>query len=163
MTMDTNESFPKAENLKFPKYPKLASTDEANLLWDEYKYRHDLIWRHLIRSTLALVVLVTVPYSTAFNFTFWLVVLAWLAALGYWLMTLVVVEAELRLYIKVKSLHRQRQTHYFGLHEEPIQIAESLQWGQIFLIDSFSRRVGVFLLLLLVATLIVGPIVLLGI
>ena len=60
--MDTHKGSRSQKNEKYPKYPKLDDTDEANLLWDEYKYRHDLIWRHLIRSTLALVALVTVRY-----------------------------------------------------------------------------------------------------
>ena len=38
-------------------------TVEANLVWDEYKHRHDLIWRHLIRSTVAVIALITVSYS----------------------------------------------------------------------------------------------------
>ena len=79
--MDTHHSSPSQENLK---NPELKDAGEGSMLWDEYKYRHDLIWRHLIRSTLALVALVTVRYSTAFKPTVWLIIIAWMVALGYW-------------------------------------------------------------------------------
>jgi hypothetical protein len=156
-TVDTHQSSPSQKNLK---HPKLQDTEEGNLIWDEYKYRHDLIWRHLIRSTLALVALVTVRYSTAFKPTIWLVIVAWVVALGYWVVTLLAVEPELRLLIKIKYLHRERQTLYFGLHGETVQ-KNVTKWGKVFLVDAFSCRVGTYLLLLLVATLLVGLVALL--
>ena len=149
--MDTHQSSPSQENLKDT---KLKDAGEGSMLWDEYKYRHDLIWRHLIRSTLALVVLVTVRYSTAFKLTVWLGTFAWVVALGYWLVTLLAVEPELRLYLQIKNLHRARQTHYFGLRFGPHK--KATKWGKVFLIDPFSRRVGIYLLLLLIAILLVG-------
>ena len=145
------------------------------MLWDEYKYRHDLIWRHLIRSTLALVALVTVGYSTAFKPTVGLVIVAWVAALGYWLVTLIAVEPELRLFKQIKNLHRKRQADCFdlpneatkpwvvalrdwvvGLRKKTKQTNDTMTWGKVFLVDSFSCRVGTFLSLLLVAMLLVG-------
>jgi hypothetical protein len=145
--MDTDQSSPSQENLE---YPKLKDAAEASILWDEYKYRHDLIWRHLIRSTLALVALVTVRYSTAFKLTVWLGIIAWVVAFGYWLVTLLADEPELRLYLQIKNLHRERQTLYFGLHKQ------ATKWGKVFLVDPFSRRVGIYLLLLLIAIFLVG-------
>jgi hypothetical protein len=149
--MDTDQSSPSQENLE---YPKLKDAAEASILWDEYKYRHDLIWRHLIRSTLALVALVTVRYSTAFKLTVWLGIIAWVVAFGYWLVTLLAVEPELRLYLQIKNLHRERQTYCFGLHEGLHK--QATKWGKVFLVDPFSRRVGIYLLLLLIAILLVG-------
>ena len=32
-------------------------------LWEEYKYRHDLIWRLIFRLTFAVVILAVVPYG----------------------------------------------------------------------------------------------------
>jgi hypothetical protein len=154
--MDTHQSSSSQENLEYPKYPKLKDAGEGNLLWDEYKYRHDLIWRHLIRSTLALVVLVTVRYSTAFKLTVWLGIVAWVVAFGYWLVTILAVEPELQLYLKIKNLHRKRQNHYFDLHLETTPTNDKMKWGKVFLVDHFSCRVGIYLLLLLVATLLVG-------
>ena len=173
--MDTDQSSPSQENLE---YPKLEDAAEGSTLWDEYKYRHDLIWRHLIRSTLALVVLVTVRYSTAFKPTVWLVIVAWVVALGYWGVTLFAVEPELQLLKKIKNLHRERQTHFFGLHgktkqawvvrvathfglREKTKQTNDTKWGEVFLVDAFSCRVGTYLFLLLVATLLVGLVALL--
>jgi hypothetical protein len=173
--MDTHQSSPSQENLE---YPKLKDADEGSMLWDEYKYRHDLIWRHLIRSTLALVALVTVRYSTAFKPTVWLVIVAWVVALGYWVVTLFAVEPELRLFKKIKDLHRERQTRYFGFHgktkqawvvwvathfglREKTKQTNDTKWGKVFLVDAFSCRVGTYLFLLLVATLLVGLVALL--
>lgn len=159
--MDTAKSSTSEENVNYPKYPKLEDTDEANLLWDEYKYRHDLIWRHLIRSTLALVALVTVRYSTAFSPTVSLVIFAWVVALGYWGVTLIAIEPELRLLNKIRNLHRERQKHCFGLIHKITTLNDEMKWGDIFFIDPFSGRVGVYLLLLLAATLLALPVALL--
>jgi hypothetical protein len=149
------------DNQEWSEYPKLEDANEANVLWDEYKYRHDLIWRHLIRSTLALVTLVTVGYSTVFKSTCWLVVFAWVVALGYWFVALFAIEAELRLYIKIKRLHRERQNHYFELDLQVPQGKDKINWGAIFLVDPFSKRVGVYLFLLFIATVLAGMVALL--
>ena len=152
--MDTAKSSTSEENLNFPKYPKLKDADEANLVWDEYKYRHDLIWQHLIRSTLALVALLTVPYSKALNLNDSLIRFAGVVALGYWVVTVIAIEPELRLLKKIKNLHRERQKHYFDLDNDIKWINEKMWWGKIFFVDHFAGRVGVYLLLLLLATLL---------
>ena len=157
--MDTHKGSRSQKNEKHPKYPKLDDADEANLLWDEYKYRHDLIWRHLIRSTLALVALVTVRYSTAFTPTVSLVIFAWVVALGYWGVTLIAIEPELRLLAKIRNLHRERQKHYFELDNEIRQINDT-EWGKIFFVDHFAGRVGVYMLLLLAAIVLALPVAL---
>jgi hypothetical protein len=150
--MDAYQNSPSQEKLG---HPQLEGADEGNLLWDEYTYRHDLIWRHLIRSTLVLVALVTVTYSKAFNLTIWVVGIAWIVAVGYWLITLLAIEPELQLYIKIKNLHRERQNHYFDLQLKKTLINDKLKWGKVFFVDDFSRRVAFFLLLLLVVMLFV--------
>jgi hypothetical protein len=119
-----------------------------------------LIWQHLIRSTLALVALVTVRYSTAFHPTVSLVIFAWMVALGYWAITLIAIESELRLLKKIKNLHRERQEHYFNIENEIEQINDK-PWGKIFFVDHFAGRVGVYLLLLFAATVLALPVALL--
>jgi hypothetical protein len=37
--------------------------DRANLLWDEYKYRHEHCWKVVIQITTALVILSVIPYT----------------------------------------------------------------------------------------------------
>lgn len=158
--METNQKPSSGIEQDFPGSPHLAEASEANLLWDEYKYRHDLVWRHLIRSTLALVGLVTVRYSSAFNPTVLLVLIAWMVALGYWLITLLAIEPELRLLSKVRRTHRIRQNKYFQLSHPIEEIIGPDPWGKIFFVDKFSRRVGIYLLLLLVGTFYAGIIAL---
>ena len=155
--MDADKNTASHPAAEYPNYPRLETVDEGNLIWDEYKYRHDLIWRHLIRSTLVLVGLVTVRYSTAFNPTLSLVIFAWVVALGYWLLTLLVIEPELRLLTKIRNLHRERQKHCFRLVNEITPPFDEKDWGAIFFADRFAQRVGFYLLLLLVAMLLTFP------
>jgi hypothetical protein len=149
-----------------PEQSKLPDTAEAELLWDEYKYRHDLIWRHIIRSTLALVALVTVRYSEAFdNPSNWLIGFAFFAALIYWLITFITIDKELQLLEQVKAWHRYRQHVIFELHHErvdakPEKRVQSPGWGHIFvkkfLNFDFPNRVFVYLVLLLLGILLMG-------
>ena len=159
--MDTDQSSRSQPNVEYPNYEKLGSADEGNLVWDEYKYRHDLIWRHLIRSTLALVGLVTVRYSTAFQPTLSLVIFAWVVALGYWALTFLVIEPELRLLTRIRNLHRERQKLCFGLVNKITPAIDEQDWGSIFLVDHFAQRVAAYLLVLLIAMLVAFPFALL--
>ena len=97
------------ENIK--NHP-ISSSAEAELIWNEYKYRHDLIWRYLIQSTLVLVGLVTIRYTQVFAPNYYLTVLAFVVALLYWFFTFFSVKKELVLYKQVKAWHRQRQEFY---------------------------------------------------
>lgn len=140
----------------------LADSEEAGLLWDEYKYRHDLIWRHLIRSTLALVGLVTVGFAKDFADYRGLITIAVVAALVYWAITAVAIDRELHLYNQIKAWHRFRQYHFLGLHkqsagEKPATVSQDRGLGRIYYeVGGFPRRVGVYLLLLLIGLLVVG-------
>ena len=96
----------------------LFRSDEANLVWDEYKYRHDLIWKHSIRSTVAVLALVTVPYSTAFATDALFVSCASILAIGYTAFTFFVVQRELQLLEPIRELHRRRQRTLFGFSQE---------------------------------------------
>jgi len=135
----------------------LQTTAEGELIWKEYTYRHDLIWRHLIRSTLVLVALVTVRYSKDFTLPPELITFAWGAALVYWFITVVVIEPELGLLARVRNLHRERQKQCFGQVNRITPIEGELRWGRIFQIDHFAQRVGFYLVLLLVGTVLAIP------
>jgi hypothetical protein len=39
--------------------------DAGRLLWDEYKYRHDLIWKLVFQLTTAVILINTAPYLEA--------------------------------------------------------------------------------------------------
>lgn len=122
-------------------------TDEANLLWDEYKYRHDLIWRHLIRSTVAVVALITIAYSTSFDEDELLFAIAAFLAVLYTSFSLVVLHSELSLYEKVKALHRQRQNALYQLHMETKSLPTAL-------VGRFSSRARFYLFSLLILAVV---------
>lgn len=126
----------------------LKKAEEGSLIWDEYKYRHDLIWKHLIRSTVAVFALVVVPYSTKLDTDLTLIVAASLLAMGYLCFTFFVIGRELQLYIHIKDLHRKRQHWLYGLHE-PDKTEENK--GKVKK-DGFSQRVRVYLILLFLFT-----------
>jgi len=143
----------------------LDEVAEANLLWDEYKYRHDLIWQHLIRSTLALVALATVRFVPEFSGFPMLTVFAFFAALLYWVITFVAIDRELHLYLQVKAWHRFRQKYFLGLHDhdesagrKPDFSSVNRRWGRIYFDKGFPKRVGFYLLLLLVGIILMAPI-----
>ncbi len=95
---------------------KEMAIDEANLIWDEYKYRHDLIWKHLIRSTTAVVALLTVPFLKNLDVDAFLIAAAFFIAIGYAAFTRWILDSELNLFEQVKERHRKRQRNLFGLH-----------------------------------------------
>jgi hypothetical protein len=43
--------------------PQLADVEQAKYLWEEYRYRHDLIWRLLFRMTAVAVLLSIAPFT----------------------------------------------------------------------------------------------------
>jgi hypothetical protein len=114
------------------------TSEEANLIWDEYKYRHDLIWRLLIRSTVAVIALITVSYSTNFEENKALFIIAALLAVVYTVFNSVVLNSELVLYERVKALHRQRQNDLYQLHREEDAFRKGLGSG-------FSTRARIYL------------------
>ncbi|MGZ3593432.1 MAG: hypothetical protein ACXWOL_16295 [Ktedonobacteraceae bacterium] len=157
--MDANQSSPSQEKREHLQLDKDEAT-KWNLIWDEYKYRHNLIWAHLIRSTLFLVGLLTIRYASAFKSSPWLVQVASILALVYWLSTFVAISSELQLFIPIKELHRERQERYidrdFGVEWKWIKWKKGkLKWIQVFFADEFSIRVFVYLILLLIGTVVV--------
>ena len=146
---------------------RILEPAEGQLLWDEFKYRHDLIWRHLIRSTLALVVLATIGYSTSLHIGKPLVLLASAAAILYWVVTFITIEAELRLFQEIARLHTSRQRTCLAakwtLEVEPERPPAAVElggpWGRPFVADSFGRRVMAYLALLFLTTIIAAGIV----
>jgi hypothetical protein len=125
-------------------------SDEANLLWDEYKYRHDLIWRHLIRSTVAVVALITVSYSTEFEEDRILFIIAALLAVIYTIFSFIVLNSELTLFEKIKMMHRQRQNDLYNDLYKLLTGREPLHEE---LVGGFSKRARFYLAGLLVLAL----------
>ena len=136
-------------------------TNEANLIWDEYKYRHDLIWRQMIRSTVAVIALITVSYSTSFEGNKPLFLIAAGLAVGYSIFNIFIVHSELEHYHRVRDKHASRQADLYGFS---VQESQWSMWWKFRNWDpfGFSARVyyylfGLLLLALLAAATQVYP------
>ena len=126
---------------KMANYPVgLLEPSEGSLVWDEYKYRHDLIWKHLIRSTIAVIILVTVPYSTTLKSETLFNLGASVLAIGYIIFTIIVLKGELRLYKIIADIHGKRQHYLFTLH----QLINSAEHGKVRR-NGFSVKVYTYL------------------
>ena len=84
--------------------------DRAKYLWEEYRYRHDLIWRLLFRITLVAALLSITPFTIndsirhrAASWIYLLPVLAFLLALGGWLLLV----KEFQLFQPIDNLYRR--------------------------------------------------------
>ena len=136
-------------------------TNEANLIWDEYKYRHDLIWRQLIRSTVAVIALITVSYSTSIEGNKPLFLIAAGLAVGYSIFNIFIVHSELGHYHRVRDKHTSRQA---DLYSFPYKERQMSKWWKFWKwhLFGFSARVyyylfGLLLLALLAAATQVYP------
>jgi hypothetical protein len=45
--------------------PLRAKAEDPQVLWEEYEYRHSLVWKVIVQITTAAVVLSVVPYVVA--------------------------------------------------------------------------------------------------
>lgn len=84
---------------------------QCQYFWEEYKYRHDLIWQRVFRFTTAVVIISIIPYlqqDVARILGYWILIAPLLAFLlaGY---VLLVMRNELDLFNKIKLAYRRRQ------------------------------------------------------
>ncbi len=99
----------------------MSNLESAKYLWEEYRYRHDLIWRLLFRLTLVAVLLTITPFtinqSIRDRVGGWLTllpILAILLAAG----SGVLLAAEFKLFAPIDSLYRwYREQALEGLPE----------------------------------------------
>ena len=85
--------------------------EHCQYLWEEYKYRHDLIWQRIFRFTTAVVLISIIPYieeNIAPLFGPWILTAPLLASLlaGF---VLPIMRNELRLFGKIKEAYRRQQ------------------------------------------------------
>lgn len=85
--------------------------EEAKLLWDEYRYRHELCWKLIFQITTAVVALLIIPYIKP-DIT--KLVGVWIVALPSLAIVLVVIsmsrlKGELEVLDKIRTAHRERQ------------------------------------------------------
>jgi hypothetical protein len=93
-----------------------VNTDEATLIWDEYKYRHEHCWKTIFKLTSAAVLLGMVPYLDVKlppSFSYWLISppLLAVALIGFAMLRM---RRELYSLRQVKSIHRQRQSDLYS-------------------------------------------------
>jgi len=100
---------------------KQATKDEvavASLIWQEYAYRHDLIWRLLFRSTAGAVLLAIAPFTigdlTQQRVDSWIKVLPWLAVVLIASSTFLL-RLEFTLFMPVVLRYEDLQESVFGV------------------------------------------------
>ncbi len=85
--------------------------EEAQFLWDEYKYRHELCWKLIFQVTTAVVAILVIPYI---RLDITKSVGLWILALPCLAIILVVfaksrLTRELEILAKIRTAHRERQ------------------------------------------------------
>jgi hypothetical protein len=124
--------------------------EKAKLLWDEYKYRHDLVWKVLFQITTAAVVLSVVPYLAPELIVRQLergVLIAPILAFMLVLFSMAVVNNELILLGKIRTAHRRLQEKLFGIrHKIPQENNQEVDWGV--LLSLFGIFTNVYLIIL---------------
>lgn len=84
---------------------------EAQLIWEEYRYLHDLCWRLIFQITIAVVATLVIPYirtDITDSVGLWILALPALA-LVLVLFSISRMKSELGILDKIRALHRERQ------------------------------------------------------
>ena len=115
---------------------------KLELLWDEYKYRHDLCWRVVMQVTAGVVVLASLPYAdlAVTNVLAQRILLAPLLGMGLTGFGWFVLKAELSLLDLIRDRFRP-------LQEQHLQLRHKSKSG-------FTKRVRNYLRLLVVLQLL---------
>ncbi len=90
---------------------------KAGLLWEEYKYRHDLLWRITFQITVASVVLAIVPYTGSPEDLGIAALAPPLLAVGLVVLGIVVVLVERKLFQPVRNEYWRLQEDLFGINQ----------------------------------------------
>jgi hypothetical protein len=93
-----------------------SDIDDLNYLWDEYKYRHDLIWRTMIRIAVVVITLAILPYTVDEEIAELLGNLILVPPLLAVLLVLfggLLIRNELRLLSYIKETYRPLQNDFF--------------------------------------------------
>src|SRR5215211_1732949 len=91
---------------------------KATALWEEYKHRHDLIWRLVFQVTTAAVILSVVPYIAPMGVRFYLkgwIMLAPVLATVLMGFSLAVADHELKLLAKIRGPYWRLQKDWLGV------------------------------------------------
>jgi hypothetical protein len=99
-------------------------------LWEEYKYRHDLIWQRIFSFTSAVVLISIIPYieeKIARLFGPWIITAPLLASLlvGF---VLSVIRNELRIFMKIKEAYRIQQNRLLDYNLKHRNEKSKFEW-----------------------------------
>jgi hypothetical protein len=86
-----------------------SDAQDPNLIWDEYKYRHEHCWKLIFQITIAVVVIYIVPYirdDVAGKLQYWIIVVP-LIGIALTLFGLVRLRRELDLLDPIRNKHRE--------------------------------------------------------
>jgi len=103
---------------KNPKDP--PDIEPAKLIWDEYKYRHEHVWKLIFQITIAVVVISIIPYSQVHiseKLKEWVVLLP-LVGFALTVFGLVRLNSELRILDKLRERHRELQSESHQIEHE---------------------------------------------
>ena len=91
--------------------------EPAKLIWDEYKYRHEHVWKLIFQITIAVVVISIIPYSQVHigEKLKELVVLLPLLGFALTLFGLFRLDSELKILELVREKHRKAQKELHGI------------------------------------------------
>ena len=89
--------------------------EELKLLWEEYKYRHDLVWRVIFQLTAAIVILSVIPYVSkdVAQVLKWGILSLPLLSLALTVLGFFLIRNELDLFYGIKNDFRDRQGELF--------------------------------------------------
>jgi hypothetical protein len=93
---------------------------DLQILWEEYKYRHELCWKNTFQITLAFVALSVIPYlhKEVVRALGWTVVAAPVLALALVGFALPVMINELNVFGKIKEKYREKQKTAFCIEHK---------------------------------------------
>ena len=115
-----------------------SGADKLSALWEEYRYRHDLVWRILVTSAILVTTLSIIPYTSsevAQAYKNW-ILLAPLGSLIAVILSAKVLEREVEL---MDAVYKK----YDAISNELLEIDHKLQHGK----SRFSTKVVLLLFL----------------
>jgi len=91
--------------------------EKAKLLWEEYRYRHELCWKLVFQTTAAVVIILIIPFTKTDIVKvihYWIIAVP-LIALAFLLLIYKCLTRELLLLRKIRIEHRELQKKLYGI------------------------------------------------
>lgn len=91
--------------------------EKAKLLWEEYKYRHELCWKLIFQTTAAVVIILIIPFTKTDivkAIHYWIIAMP-LIALAFLLLLYRCLIRELLLLQKIRAKYRELQKKLYDI------------------------------------------------